>query len=190
MKKLLSMILILTIILSVSTDYSMAESLTANMVLINSEVITVNDDQGNSVEIEVKEYREFEEKIYNYNNELSVKSITPEYPIGTQRVWTFKISNAALGIPGVVQGAPLSSVAKKKLADLLVKAVGQKIGGALVPGISWAMWGATAIAGINQALGNNGFEITVEGEYKATYIHSQGHYMYGWSLSLQSIEGY
>ncbi|MDU2565128.1 MAG: hypothetical protein E7C89_00855 [Anaerococcus sp.] len=151
---------------------------------ITTDTITVKDDEGNNVDVIVEEH------LISEKNGISTDSIYKEYPIGTKKTWTFKVSNEQLGIANLAAGAPLNKAAKEKLASLFAKAIGEKIGSAIVPVVGWTAWIISAIGAVNAGVGNNGFMLTVDGVYTKTYINSGGYYMYGWSLKNPSLSTY
>lgn len=157
-----------------------------NMILIDTDVITIQDDEGNNFDIIVEEYAEQNTD----ESKITTRALTPEYKVGTKRTWRFKISNAALGLGGVVAGAPLSSTAKRKLNKAIVKTIGNKIGSAIVPITGWTLWVGAAIGAANTVVGNNGFRVSISGVYTKKYHHSGGYYMYGWKLNKPLITTY
>lgn len=154
----------------------------SNIKLLNSETIIVNYE-GKQVRILAEEYGEVE-------SDISTRSLYPQYKVGTRKTWVFKISNTQLGLPKLATGAPISAITKAKLAKLISKAIGKKIGSAIVPIVGWTTWILAGIGAINQAKGNEGFKITINGVYKSTYYNKGGYYNYAWSLSRPKISTY
>lgn len=157
-----------------------------DMVLVNSEVFIVEDEEGNEHEVILEEYvhkDDLEEyKSKKDSKGIRLDSLIPEYEVGTRKTYVFRISNEALALGGTSVGVPLSSATKDKIVKILAKKLGEKIGKSILPGIAIAGWLASMIGGINAVLGNDGFEISITVEYSSTFIHSQGYYVYGWDL--------
>lgn len=148
--------------------------LSGEKVLIEHEVETIIDDEGNAYEIEMNRYR-------NMKN-IDTKGIFPEHEVGYIDTFEFKIKNKQLGYITFVGGTPVPKEVGEKIAEIVAKKLSAKIGASLLPGISIASWALTGIAGLNDYFGNTGFIVTVECEYSSVFIHSQGHEMYGWDL--------
>lgn len=182
-KKFLSFILVMSIFLtSIPTNKVLAMDISNDMVLVNTEVFTVEDEQGNEFEIILEEYEE--------DSNIQSRSFVKEHPIGTKKSYVFKISNAALGIPSIIEGAPISEAIKKKMADILTDKLGEKIGASLIPGLKIASWMALAVGGINEVAGNDGFAFTVDSIYSEYFSQREGYYLYGWDLVKLSVKTY
>ena len=143
-------------------------------VLVEHEVETITDDEGNIYEIEMNWYRNIKD--------VDARGIFPEHEVGYVDTFEFKVTNNQLGVVGLVGGTPVSDKVKDKIAELVAKKLSAKIGASLLPGINIASWIIGGIATINSIYGNTGFIATVECEYSSVFIHSQGHDMYGWDL--------
>ena len=48
----------------------------------------------------------------------------------------------------------------------------------------------TAVAALNKAVGNEGFEFTFRFKYVEVYMHKEGHYYYGWDIDKISAGTY
>lgn len=117
----------------------------------------------------------------------------PEYEEGETKTYTIKISNSqlALGASGeAVAGKVVSKSVKKKISDIVVKVLGEKIGSKFIPGLSIVSSVAAVIGALNFACGNDGFIITVDLEYSSVYMHKEGVYMYGWDIMNVDVETY
>lgn len=196
LSKNLSIVLVLALLLTcLPIDNALASTvsdekitigreITDDMILTNTDTITVQDDEGNNIDVIVEEYSKTK------NDGISLYGMYQEYPLGTKKTWTFKVSNEQLELVGVAKGTPLKEATKKKLASIIAKAIGEKITSAIVPILGWTAWILTASGLINASVGNNGFIATISGTYTKTYYHSGGYYVYGWSLNKPSIGTY
>lgn len=176
MKKIVSIFLTFVFAASISMTAFAAtpDEPYSEKVLIEHEVETITDDEGNTYEIEMNRYRSM--------NSINTKAINPEHEVGYIDTFEFKVTNNQLGVVSVVGGAPVPKEVKKKIAELVAKKISAKIGASLLPGINVASWVLGGIATINACYGNTGFIATVECEYSSVFIHSQGHDVYGWDL--------
>ncbi len=202
MKKKLSILLILALLLtSLPLNSAVASSNSGNdivigtndldnMILVDTDTITIQDDEGNDLDVTVEEYEEVSTGSEKENGDISPYSYVPEYKIGAKKTWVFKITNAQLGIAGIGLGAPLSSTAKKKLTNAIVKLIGQKIGSAVVPVVGWVSWVASSAGIINAARGKTGFRASINGVYSKHHVNSGGYYLYLWKLSKPSVGTY
>lgn len=182
-KRFISFLLVMSMFLtSIPINKALAMDINNDMVLVNTEVFMVEDEQGNEFEIILEEYEE--------ESKVQLRGMFKEYPIGTRKSYVFKISNAALGIPTIIEGAPISAAVKKKIENILVDKLGQKIGASLIPGLKIASWVALAIGGINEVAGNDGFEFTIDATYSEYYSHKEGYFLYGWDLDGFSVSTY
>lgn len=137
MKKKLSILLVLVLLLtSLPWDVALASSSDSNedniigdellegMMLVNTDTVTVLDDEGNQFDVLVEEYVEPLGELEEHINDIVPASLFPEYKVGTKKTWVFKISNAHLKLTGIAKGVPLSAAAKKRLTDAIVKLIG------------------------------------------------------------------
>lgn len=202
MKSKLSVLLVLALLLTALPLSSVLASsdlegsvMTSNdslngMVLVDTDTITIQDNEGNNFDVVVEEYEKLTKKPAKAVGDISPLSLYKEHPIGTKKTWVFKISNAQLGVAGIATGVPLSSAAKKKLTDAIVKLIGQKIPSAAVPLLGWTSWVATSAGIVNAAVGNNGFKASISGVYTSTYYNSGGYYVYNWKLNKPQVGTY
>lgn len=112
-------------------------------------------------------------------------SLTPEHPVGTQKITQVKIRNDQIGAPHAL-GSLLSSKQKQTLANLATKAINNKAG--II--IATAAKILAAISTTNAAFGNSGFVITTTWTYSAHFINSQGHNVYSWDLTKFNLQAY
>jgi hypothetical protein len=182
-KKFISFMLVMSIFLtSIPFNKVLATDINNDMVLVNTEVFMVEDDQGNEFEVILEEY----EEEYGVQSRGMIK----EYPIGTRRSYVFKISNTALEIPTFAQGAPISAAAKKKAMSILTTKLGEKLGSSIIPGLNVASWVALGVGLMNDLVGNNGFEFSIGAIYSEDYYNKDGYYVYGWDLDDFSVRTY
>ena len=196
MKQKLSMFLILALLITslplnnvfASSNHNeniiISEEVSDDMILVNTDTITVQDDEGNKINIIVEEYEETK------NVGISPRGMYKEYPIGTKKTWVFKVTNEQLGITGIATGVPLSKAAKKKLASIVAKAIGEKIASATVPVLGWTSWLLKSSGIVNAAVGNKGFKLSISGVYTETYYNAGGYYVYAWNLKKPSVSTY
>ena len=197
MKKSISMMLVLTLLfisLPCNTAFASAfrngqfvvgDDSLDNMVLVSSEIVTVQDDKGNDINIVVEEYMEVPK-----DNVIRPFGLDQEHPIGYKKTWSFKITNEQLQLVGYTVSAPISDAAKKSLANLIAKVIGETIASAIKPAVGWVAWLLTGAGIANAVYGNKGFTVSISGVYTETYLHKEGYYLYGWNLSLPSIATY
>lgn len=180
MKKLLSILLIIAVMFTLSVPAFAVEPVQVNQqteipdgfVLFDSETSFIDDGSGNLVEVTVNEYR----RPVNSNIALLAD-------VGEERIYTFDISNDALGFPSLAVGVPLTSAMKNKIASIVTQKLGEKVAGALLPGVNVASWVLAAIAATNSLAGNNGFRITISVIYTETFEHKEGIYTWGWDIT-------
>lgn len=174
---------------NLSTNITIGTDSLKGMVLVDTDIVTIQDDEGNDINVIVEEYGEVTKKSKNKNSDISPMGLYPEYEVGTKRTWVFTITNEELGATGILN-APLSASAKKKLTDAIVKLIGNKIGSAIVPALGWTVWVATSAGIVNAALGKTGFKASISGVYTKQYYNSGGYYVYAWSLNKPSVSSY
>lgn len=180
MKKILCLLLAIMLVVSVSIPAvanepvlpSTQNTIPDGYVLYDRETSYVDDGSGNLVEVTTEEYR-------RPSNGL----IAPLADVGEERIYTFQISNTALGVTSLVTGAPIPKAAKDALAKIVAKKLGEKIGAALIPGLNLASFFIAAFATINDLVGNEGFEVTVYVEYTEYFEHKEGIYTHGWDIT-------
>ena len=190
MKKIITVFLALLMVVFIFPVETFAKSFDqekTHQVLTDSEIITVTDDNGNSIDVIFEEYTDYR---LSQEDVIRPQGMYPDYPVGTTKTWTFRISNTSLGVPSLVVGAPVGKTIKDALQKAITKKLGEKIGSSLIPGLNIASWVASAIAAGNAIVGNNGFQATVKGTYSKTYFHRDGYYVYGWSLDSFNLGTY
>ena len=112
MKKIVSIFLTFVFAASISMTAFAAtpDEPYSEKVLIEHEVETITDDEGNTYEIEMNRYRSM--------NSINTKAINPEHEVGYIDTFEFKVTNNQLGVVSVVGGAPVPKEVKKKIAEL------------------------------------------------------------------------
>jgi hypothetical protein len=60
----------------------------------------------------------------------------------------------------------------------------------IAPGVLIGALATTAVAALNKAVGNEGFEFTFRFKYVEVYMHKEGHYYYGWDIDKISAGTY
>lgn len=157
----------------------------------NTEIIFVDDGEGQLIPIEITEYT-----AYNVGNtfvdtaDASLLEYSPSTKVGTKKTISVKVSNNALGAPSVASGVLLSEKAKDQLAKIVGKAVSEKIGANFVPGLNFVVWALATTAFANAIFGNQGFNISVSLVYTSNYIEKEGYYIYGWEPRSLTIKTY
>lgn len=121
-------------------------------------------------------------------------NIVPLAEVGEERIYTFDISNTALGFSSLVAGPSLSSAMKSKIAFVVAQKLGEKLAGAFIPGITIASWGLAVIAARNAVSGNESFKITVTITLTVVYAeyfeHKKGIYAHGWDINDCDFDAY
>lgn len=190
MKKLLSMLLVLTMFASMfaSTAFATYDSLPqAEQGMADTYeggYVYVTDDEGKVQSIWV------EERTYYANSGLgqATRSASPE--VGDKKTITVKIKNSQLEA-GPVIGAALSHAATTKLGSLVADAVIAKMGTAFIGGVSLSVAIVAAIGAVNDLVfGNDGFEVTVVFRWAHFVNHKEGIDEYDWSFDGLSVKAY
>lgn len=183
MKKFISMFLAVAMCMSLCVNFAFASNLeiTKNepelyLIETNEETIQVDDGEGNLVDVTIIE------NIYSSNKNAVTQSLTPTEELGERRSYTIRISNLAMGAPGVVTGVSTLAELKvaEKAAEIVSKAVAAKLGANFLPGVNIASWLLTIVSFVNAACGYNGIEVEIELEYKGIFWHRENRYTYGW----------
>lgn len=138
------------------------------------EVVYVDDGAGNIIPVTVIEttYPALS------NGDVSVLGLSPEYPVGSTKTYTVKVSNAMLQAPA--SGVVLTQAMKSTAAEIAANAIAAKLGSKFIPGLNLAVAILGFIGAVNAACGNSGIKVTVNLKYKETYLHKEGYYLYGW----------
>ena len=182
MKKFISMFLAVAMGMSLCVNFAFASNLeiTKNepelyLIETNEETIQVDDGEGNLVDVTIIE------NIYSPNKNAATQSLTPTEELGERRSYTIRISNLAMGAPGVVTGVSTLAELKvaEKAAEIVSKAVAAKLGANFLPGVNIASWLLTIVSFVNAACGYNGIEVEIELEYKGIFWHRENRYTYG-----------
>ena len=191
-KKLLSVCLALIMVAGTGSSAFAASTngndraIVNNKVVTNQDIVYVDDGEGNIVPVTIIE------SIYvSINDAITPRSFSPTSKVGEKRYYEVKISNQALGAPSAGAGAvTLTAAMRKKATKAAAAAITKKIGSKFIPGLGVA----TTISGLvswgNGQLGNNGFKFSIGLEYVGTYIHKEGHYIYGWGIKSASVRTY
>ena len=199
MKKLVSLMMVMVILLSFGAG-AFADAVSSknngikrgDMVVTYEEEIYVDDGEGNQVKVTIIEniYSEYNDvSINNKNGGVSVMGMYAEYPVGTRRSYTIKISNEVMGLPSIVSGG-ISFAAKKKAAQVAAEAIATKLGSKFIPGLNVVSYILGAAAWANAVTGKAGIEITVDLIYSETYFYRDGYYVYGWDIENIDIGRY
>lgn len=175
-RPMLSFILVLAMCVSISAPVFAKETVPSDE---DWETVYVELEDGLVIAVKIRESG-------TIGGGIMPTSLDPEYPVGTTRSYEVEISNEQLLAPGVMMGTVLSLSEKTVLAQAIAAAVNTKLGAAVIT-ISMIL---AVIGGFNIIVGNDGFKIKVDLEYFATYINSQGHYLYGWDVTDVTISTY
>lgn len=183
---LIGVILITTSFISVAHAATLKEGIpnidVGNDIIIDTELVTIEDDEGNPITVEVTEITEIP------NGDASINATTPA--LGTKKTFTVKIKNDDMGMAGFA-GGTLTSAAKSKAAKAAAKAIAAKVGSKFLPGVGLASWILGGISAINAKCGNTGIKISCSMVYNRTWVEKEGHYVYGWGKpSNLSIKAY
>lgn len=147
-----------------------------------TEDITLDD--GSIVDVDI-----VEETQIPIQTGIAPRSFSPKVKVGTRKTFKVRISNASLGFPNVLKGG-ISHAKKKKFIKAASKAIAKKLGASFLPGVNFATWLLSAVGAANALSGSKGFEIGSKMEYRKTYLHKEGFYMYGWRPLNAYIKGY
>ncbi len=185
---MLSMIMLCTVILPSAAYAKGVDSKNLAMLnkktMTNTDTVYVDDGEGNIVPVEITETI-----YYRADTGIVPRDFSPKAKVGERRTYTVKISNEAMGAPSLV-GGTLSFVAKKKAAQILAKAIAEKLGSGFIPGLNFVSWALGVAAFANAVSGKSGILITVGLKYTSTYLHKDGYYAYGWSATSLSVRRY
>lgn len=185
-KKVISILLAMAMWFSMGTP-AFAKETSSSMIDYDSlpwESVYVTLDNGQVVEVQVAIADD-----QRGSDHAATYSLTPETEVGEQKRAYVRISNDQLGAVGVVGSAldsALGSAAKSKLAEMAAAALSIKLA-VIVVTVSELL---TFIGAMNVLWGNEGFIVETVHEYAATYIHKEGHYIYGWSLEDVNVYWY
>lgn len=190
MKKIISLALTFSIILSMSINsFAYSDSPksvdVSGMTLysVSEEVIYVEDGEGNTVALLL------EECTYVPNNGIALYSYVAEYPVGTIKTYSVKITNEQLGVPWTVK-AIVSDKGKDALSNLAGKAVGEALAGKLMSGLNLVARIAAIVAVINIVFGNEGFNVTVTMKYDEYVSQREGYSIFGWEFNGVTVVPY
>ncbi|GAU78416.1 hypothetical protein [Fusibacter sp. 3D3] len=181
---LLLMVALLVVSMPINNSFAASEDISdGNMILTSTEIITIEDDNGTSFDVEIKQYVEM-------SSVISTRSFEAKYPVGTRSTWSFRITNLQLGIPSFVGASPISAAVIKKLAAAIAQVLGEKVGSSFVPLVGWTSWIITGAALANQIYGNEGFQVIITGVYERRYFNQGGYYTYDWALDFPTVTPY
>lgn len=186
MKRSISFLLTIVMSLSLCSTLAFANEITSPatgenglyLAESNEETIQVEDSDGNIVDVIVIE-NIYKPAVKAY----TPQSLTPTEEIGERRTYTFKISNNAMGLPSIISGGVETLVTLKvadKAAEIVAKAVAEKLGPKLIPGLNIASWLLGTVAFVNAVCKNNGITVSIDFEYKGIFWHRENRYTYGW----------
>lgn len=126
-------------------------------------------------------------------DENSLFPIIADPRVNETRSFSVNISNAALGLPGVIKSSFTKSMRKqfiKAIKKTGKKKILAKIGSKFLPGVDIATSIATIAAAYNEAIGYKGFTIYGSVKYKKRENHKEGTITYGWALKSLKLKQY
>lgn len=141
--------------------------------------IPVTLEDGTTIEVLVH----FDENLST--GSPTTRAITPRYPVGTVKPFNIIIKNSQL-TAGLTVGGSIGVLAKTKIGSIVASVLNANFVGAAFT----AAVVLNAIGSINELVGNNGFVISGHVVYKATFIHKEGHNVYGWSIKDINLHTY
>lgn len=184
MKKILSLLLVLTMLFTLCTAAFAASPKTRELPFAG-EYVTVSDDEGNVYTVWV------EAKLHRARNSRSSDGSLSDgrYSEGDQIELTAKISNEDLNFMGSA-GATLNAVMKTKLGRLAASAFAPYVGATIEGGSNLVAIIAPLISSYNIKAGNNGFEVIGTFEWTHFQHQIQGIDLWDWGFVGVRVDTY
>ncbi len=197
-KKVISMLLVLSLCLSLSAVAFAADVQEEGFTSSNVEdyllyddsywkTIEVTLDDGSIVQVDVPRNQEMQiENIFGGG--ASTMDFTPSVPVGTKRSYSVRIKNDQLSATGniISAGTAIGAATKMQIAKIGAAAINVQAAAAIVV----ASQILNIIGQVNILCGNTGFILTANFEYTSRYINKDDYYLYNWSFKGASIRAY
>lgn len=111
---------------------------------------------------------------------IQSRSFSPEYPVGTIKNLSFRLSREMLGL-----GPETANISIKLLSKKLTPLISK-----VIPGLEYLAIASFVGYAAMVATGTNGIEVNIRLRYDEHYYHKDGYYVYLWEIDDLNFEKY